>query len=338
MTFPGKVAAALGLAAIAALAWIVRDVLLLVFGGLLLAVVLSSLASAVVRWSGMGWRAAVASSVVLILLAAAALFAWVGAELAQQAADLGDQLPRAVEAVRHWLSDVPLGSRLLEQWHRLRSQELPLGRVASGAALGAGMLGNLLLALLLAVFIAGEPGLYRTGAVRLLPLRHRAAVGQALDACGTALRGWLKGQGLSMLFVGVATGAGLWLLDVPLALLLGVLAGILDFVPFIGPIVSGLIAVLLAFAQGPQTALYVALLALAIQQVEGNIMIPLLQKWAVRLPPALALVGVVIAASLFGWPGILLATPLMVIAMVLVRELYVERALEQRALAARDER
>lgn len=334
-TYPGKVAAALALAAIAAVLWLFRGVLLLAFGGILFAVALSALAQLLARRGGIGWRAAVIASVLLVLAALAGLGYWLGSELAAQAAQLGEQLPQALAALRDWLASKPLGPQLLEQVRQMRSDGVPIGRMASFAAVTAGAIGNLVLMLLIAVFLSAEPPLYRQGAVRLLPVRHRERVESALLACGDALRGWLKGQGLSMLFVGTATAVGLWLLDVPLALLLGVLAAVLNFVPFFGPIASGLLAVLLAFVQGPQTALYVALLGLAIQQVEGNLVMPLVQRWAVQLPPALGVVAVVLAATLFGLPGILLATPLMVVVMVLVQKLYVEGALEGSAAAPR---
>lgn len=150
-------------------------------------------------------------------------------------------------------------------------------------------------------------------------------MGAAFDASSAALRGWVKGQGVSILFVGAATAAGLALLAAPFALILVVVAALLDFISFIGPIVDGALAVLLAFMDGPRMALNVALLMLAIQQVEGNLLVRLLHRWAVDLPPALALVSVLIAAGIFGWPGILLATPLMVVAMVLTQRLYVQR-------------
>lgn len=132
-----------------------------------------------------------------------------------------------------------------------------------------------------------------------------------------------------MIFVGLATGIGFALLGVPLALSLGLIAALLDFVPFFGPIVAGVLAVLFAFTEGPQTALYVAILMLAVQQVEGNLLMPLVQRWAVQLPAMLGLIAVVIFAGWFGIPGIVFATPLMVVLMVLVRKLYVEEYLEK---------
>lgn len=331
MSYAGRVLVAIALVGGALLLWMTRQLVLLVFGGVLFAVVLSSFAGLLRRWCRLGHRAAVGLAVTVLLLALAGVTAWLGNEMAAQLRELSDRLPRAVAAFRQWLGSAALGPHIIEQWDELRSGGVPWQRIAGAAGFTLGALGNFILMLLLGVFIAAEPELYRAGTLRLVPVPHRERVGRALDACGAALRGWLKGQGLSMLFVGVATAAGLWLLDVPLALILGLVAGLLDFVPFFGPLASGVLAVLLAFTEGPQTALYVALLALGIQQVEGNLMMPLVQRWAVQLPPALGVVAVVLVAGIFGLPGILFATPLIVVAMVLVRKLYVEGVLEAQA-------
>jgi predicted PurR-regulated permease PerM len=131
-----------------------------------------------------------------------------------------------------------------------------------------------------------------------------------------------------MLFVGSATALGLWLLGVPLALTIGAIAAVLAFIPFFGPIASGILAVLMAFMEGPTQALYVAGLCVAIQQIEGNLLMPFVQRWAVALPPVLGIMAAVIFGLLFGLAGVILATPLMVVAMVLVQKLYVEGVLE----------
>ncbi len=100
--------------------------------------------------------------------------------------------------------------------------------------------------------------------------------------------------------------------------------GLLDFIPFFGPIASGILAVILAFIQGPQQALYAAILCIAIQQLEGFVLIPIIQRWTVALPPALGILAVVVFGLLFGLPGAVFATPPIVVLMILVKTLYVE--------------
>jgi len=121
---------------------------------------------------------------------------------------------------------------------------------------------------------------------------------------------------------------GLWLLGVPMAFAEGAISGLLAFIPYIGAIVGGVLAVLLAFMQGPQTALYVVILVFAIQQIEGNVLMPFIQRWAVDLPPVLGISATVMFGILFGVMGVLLATPAMVVLIVLVQHLYIKGVLE----------
>jgi len=161
-----------------------------------------------------------------------------------------------------------------------------------------------------------------------VPVAGRKRALLALDASGEALRKWLMGQLAAMVAVGCLTFAGLSLLGVPLAFALALIATLLEFIPFIGPILSGVPAVLVAFTVGPNEALYVVLLYLAIHQIEGNVIMPIVQKWAVKLAPALGIVSIVMFGLLFGLPGILFAVPLMVVVIALVKTLYVDGALE----------
>lgn len=203
-------------------------------------------------------------------------------------------------------------------------------RVAGAAGSTFGALGGAALMLVMGLYLAVAPRVYRDGLVRLMPLSVRERVGEALDACGNALSRWLLGQSISMLFVGATTAFGLWLLDVPLALSVGLLSGLLAFIPFFGAIAGGLLAVLLGFMQGPETALYVLILAVVIQQVEGNVMMPLVERWAVGLPPVLGIAATVMFGVLFGLLGVLLAAPAVIVLMVVVQRLYVKGVLEER--------
>jgi predicted PurR-regulated permease PerM len=122
-------------------------------------------------------------------------------------------------------------------------------------------------------------------------------------------------------------------LGVPLALSLGVTAAILEFIPVIGPIVAAVPAILLAFSKGPEMAFYVTLIYIAVQQIESNIITPLVQRWAVRLPPVIGLLAIVACGLLFGVLGVVFAMPIAVVVMVLVKKLYVEDTLERNAPA-----
>jgi predicted PurR-regulated permease PerM len=317
--------------AVALLAWQLADVLLLLFGAVLFATVLLAIAKPLVRRFGWPERVALAVAVLALLGVLVAIGWLIGDRIASQFEILRARLPDALKALTGWLDSHPAGLAILDAWEEAKSTGVPWGRIANVASRTLGALGSIALIVFVGIFLAADPALYRRGVVTLVPPDSRPAIDDALRASGSALTKWLLGQGVSMLFVGVATAVGLALLDVPGALSLGLIALVLDFVPFFGPLVSGALAVLFAFAQGPQQALYVAILALAIQQIEGNVLMPLIQRWAVALPPVLGIMAGVVFGLLFGIVGLIFATPLMVVAIVLVQKLYIERFLEGRA-------
>lgn len=328
MSYPARVLVTIALVALAIACWQLRSILLMVFGGLLVATVLDAAASVVQRMTRTSHRTAVLICIVLAL-ALTAVWGWlIGGVLLAQARELAVRLPGAAAAARVWMETSPVGPYLVQLWDDLRQQEVSLSRVAGAAGQTLGIVGNTLLVLLVGIYVAIEPRVYRNGFLRLIPVDHRHTVQAAVESCARGVRGWLKGQVLSMTFVGVTTGVGLALLGVPLALVLGILAALLDFVPFFGPIVSGLLAVLLSLYEGPQTAMAVALMVLVIQQLESNVVVPLIQRHTVQLPPAVGIVSVVLVAGLFGLTGVIMATPLAVVVMLLVKELYVARGLE----------
>jgi predicted PurR-regulated permease PerM len=310
------------------LAFRLSDLLLMLFGAVIVAVGLHALAQPFERYlrvpPGLAVGAAIALAVGVI-----ALVSWlVGDRLLAQVDDLSRKLPAALSVITNWARERAIGAALWKVWRGTNADDVPWSSLAVAATQTLSALGGIGLVLVVGAYLAGDPTLYREGLVRLVPPAYRGQVNDAMLASGHALSRWLMGQGISMLFVGTSTAIGLALLGIPLALTLGLLAGALAFIPFFGPIASGVLAVLLAFMQGPDQALYVAVLCVLIQQVEGNVLMPLVQRWAVELPPVLGITAAVIFGLLFGLPGVVLASPLMVVAMVLVRKLYVEGVLE----------
>lgn len=304
------------------------DVLLILFGAVIVAVALRALAWPLESGMRMPPRLAVGVAAALAV-AAIVLGSWlVGDRLLEQFDDLARKLPAALSKLVNWARERAVGEALWKVWRGTNADDVPWASLAVAATSTLSALGAVGLVLVVGLYLAGDPALYREGLVRLVPPVFRRRMDDALIASGHALSRWLLGQGISMLFVGTATAIGLSLLGLPLALTLGLLAGALAFIPLFGPIASGVLAVLLAFMQGPEQALYVAGLCVLIQQIEGNLLMPLVQRWAVELPPVLGITAAVIFGLLFGLPGVILASPLMVVAMVLVRKLYVEGVLE----------
>jgi predicted PurR-regulated permease PerM len=322
---------ALSLVAVAAALWLVADAIVIAFGGIVVATVLLSISTPLSQLTGLKPRWSLLI-VVLTLLGIVALFSWLfGNEFAGEVAELQQRLPAAAAEFVQWLNQSAAGRVVVRAIQESGANMTALSEASAlvGKALGAGA--NLLLILFLAIYFASDPMLYRDGALRLVPPARRPQLRRALIEAGVALRKWVLAQVIAMIAVGALIGAALAALGVPLALSLGVTAGILEFIPVIGPILAAVPAILLSFSQGPEMALYVTIIYIAVQQIESNIITPLVQRWAVRLPPVIGLLAIVACGLLFGVLGVVFAMPIAVVVMVLVKKLYVEDTLERRA-------
>lgn len=186
------------------------------------------------------------------------------------------------------------------------------------------VIAGLLLITVVAIYIAADPGIYRNGMLHLVPHRARARTVEVLAAVGTVLRRWLKAQLIAMLVIGAVTTVALWLLGVEAALSLGIIAGFLEFIPNLGPLMSAIPAVAMGFLDSPQKAMFVAIAYAAIQLLENHLLIPFLMKEGVDLPPVLTILGQALMALVFGFLGLLVAVPLIAAVSVAVKMLYVE--------------
>ena len=300
---------------------------LLGFAAVLLAVALRLPAEWVARHTGMRrWVAVLA--LVGGIAALVGLGAWFAIDpLVAQANQLISDLPRSLDALRQRLPDSGMGGWLAEQ---LRSEEVlpdgasPIASAAAAASGTLGALGNAVLVLLMGLYLAVQPHAYLRGLRALVHPSLDRPMRAALLECGEVLRGWLLGQGFAMVVSGLLTLLGLLLLGVPLAGVLAVITAVLGFIPYIGPVIAAVPAMLLAMTESPGLALWVAGLFVAIQMIEGNVLTPLVQARAADLPPVLLLLAQILAGALFGLLGVALAAPAAAVAMVLVRRAYVE--------------
>lgn len=302
--------------------------LMLIFAAIVLAAVFDALARRVTRLTRMKRGAALALSIIGLVAVFAAAFALFGAQLAGEFETIRESIPAAMDQVRGFLERVGLGGAARHLLERGSSDISSLAARAGGYALTAGNgFANFVLVFVGAIFIAGDPAVYRRGLLLLMPARAEEPVTAALEDASRGLRGWMVGQAVSSLVVAAFTGAGLALLGVPAAGGLGLIAGMLDIIPMVGPIIAGVPAVLLAFTVSPATALWTIVLFLVIQQLQGNFLQPMIQKQAVDVPPAVLLFAVVAAGLLFGFLGVLLAAPLTVVLYVVIQRIYVRTLL-----------
>jgi predicted PurR-regulated permease PerM len=313
------------------LLWYAIDVVLLAFIGVLLAILLRAPADWLRSRTGLseGWSLAVVGLVFLALLVIGAVL--FGRGIATQALQLVERIPEIIESFKEQLGQNELGARVVAlaessgMFSGGDGQFIGRGLGLIGSTFGA--LANVLIVLFFAVFMAADPKPYVEGALFLVARRRRNRVREVLYEIGNVLRRWLVGQSALAACVALLTGAGLFLLGAPFALALAILAGLMEFVPYIGPFVAAIPAILVGFAEGPQLALYIGLLFLGIQMTESYVLAPLIQHRAVHLPPAAILFAQVLMGVIVGALGVAVATPLAAAVMVAVSMLYVEDAL-----------
>jgi predicted PurR-regulated permease PerM len=324
--FIRRVLIVIALVALALLLWAVRDTLLLVFGAVVASTLFLALADQFRRLR-LPPGLALTMSVLTIFAVVGGAMALFGAQLAAQTESLSDALPKAWQSLQVRLQSwgVPIDLSAVQISGLSRSIAASAGQFFM--SLGSGI-ANVLLIIVGGIFIAASPRFYTVGAIKLVPDAKRRLVMEALADSSKALRLWLKAQLVAMLLIGTLTGFGLWLLGVPSALALALLAGLLEFVPYVGPIIAAVPAVLIAVAIDPQLGLWTVLLYIAIQQVEGYAVQPLLQSWAVEVPGAVLLFALLASGGLFGALGIVFAAPLTVVVYVLIKRLYVREALD----------
>ena len=334
-----------------ALLWVVRTFVLVVFFAILLAIPVAAGASFLERRLRFPRGAAVATIIILVIGTMVGVGFLLADPIREQMREVRDQLPRAVDRLEAWINrtpfveDVVLGGeevaadpqktgqgpdpaarvepktpgptmreRLAAQLHEHAGSLFPF--VVSTVTAISGIF----LVLFLIIYLAADPNVYSRGVLRLVPVRHRdktLAVGTEVQQ---TLLQWIGAQAVSMAVIGVITTVALYFLDVKAALALGILAGISEFIPVFGPLLSAIPAIGIAFADSPTKALYVLITYIVIQQVESNIISPLVMKHGVDVPPVVTILSGTIMTLLFGFLGLLVAVPLAAAALTVLRE------------------
>lgn len=319
------------------LAYEVADTLLLIFAGVLLASVLDAGTVGLGRILSIGrlWRLAIVSTIFVSFLVLAGILG--GLNLAERIQSLMEIAIAQAEVVKDWLEDNRIisppedsdtgGSTQI--WDYLPAPDALFGHAQTAFGLTTGILANIVIILFLGLFFAANPIGYRDGFLILLPVARRERVGEVLTEAGHTLRWWLLGQLAMMALVAVSISIMLLIVGVPNAILLGVIAGLLNFIPYLGPILAFVPVFLVTMPEGMTMLVLVMGLFTVIQSIEGYLLAPIVQERAVHLPPAWTLAALIVFGALFGGFGVALATPIMAVTRVLILRLYVEDALEK---------
>lgn len=305
--------------------WMLSDLLLLIFAAILCAVALRALMAPLVQTTGMREPLALATVVLLVVLLAAALVMQFGSKLSEQTAFVLQNAPAALQSLLKTLSleDISkdLGGSAIGE---LASRMVTIGSsIIEGAA-------AFILIVVGGIYLAAAPQTYRRGLISVFPERWRSAITSTVDDSAFALGRWLYAQLIAMVIVGVLTGIGMWLVGVPSPLALGLIAGATEFIPILGPIVGAIPALLLASGEGFEVMLAALAVAVVVQQLENNVIMPFVVGRVVELPAAVGLFATVAMGLLFGPLGLLLGYPLAIVADVAIRRLYMRETLGKR--------
>lgn len=331
-----------------AVLWIASDALLLMLAGVVFAAFLDAITGLLGK--AVSWPRGVRLSIVCTLLAIILVLAifWGGTVIAMQGSELAATIKDQVNQIFAWLTEhgieLPsdsVGALTGNQGTRaqgggatptLRSV-LPdvsglFGQAWTAIAMVLGVLGDALVIMFLGLFLAAQPKTYRDAMLLLVPPPQRVRVREVLDESGELLRHWLLGQALTMALIGIFVWLGLTLVGVEHAIVLGLQAGLLAFVPTLGPLLAGIAIMLASIASGLWGVIGALAVYILVQTLESYLLTPLIQKRAISVPPAFLFASQIIMGFLFGVYGFALATPLAAVARIFLLRLYVECALD----------
>ncbi len=305
------------------------NVLLLVFAGLLFGLLIHGISNWLADHTPLSYQSNYMIVVTVFLLATCLGFYYLGSLVVDRADEFAAELQTSLQNAQQQASESELTKKVVPESVDLKQTMFQhaatawKGVLTGMRSLGAAITGAFVI-LFVGLYAAYEPQLYRTGLLKLVPLRSRDRAGEVLDQLNSALVRWIIGRLMSMAIVGVLTSIGLYFLDVPLPVTLGVLAALLTFLPNFGPLLAAVPQILLALNVSTETAIYVGIFNVVLQGVESYLITPMIQRSEVTLPPILTIAAQLLMGALVGVMGIMMAAPMVVAIMVVVQMLYIE--------------
>lgn len=300
------------------------SVFLLVLAGALIAIFFHGFAGMIhelVKWK---YGLCLGISVIATILFLTLLTFLIGAKIEAQASELVDSLPTTIVKAKQQLEQNPIGQKILSKASSQKTIEKTQAMARKLFSSTFGVLGDIYVVLFIGIFFTAGPETYKKGIVRLVPSGGKSKAEDVLNKMSDSLKKWLKGKLFAMLVVFMLTAIGLAIIGMPLWLVLALIAGLLNFIPNFGPMLAMIPAVLLALTLSPTTAGIVAGMYVLIQVLESNFITPMVQRKLINVPPAMIIIAQLVIGPLTNAWGVILATPIMVIVMVMVKELYIK--------------
>lgn len=305
--------------------WKLSELLLLVFACALFALIFFDAAHWISRKTRLSFGVSLAVAVLSIVGFLVGAFWFFGQSLSGEFSELAQRFPAAWASFQERAGKTTVGALLIARAASFAPDGQSIVNIATNILTGLGTaISAFAIVLVGGIYLAAQPRLYGHGVMLLTPQGARGKLRRTFDAVAESLNAWLLGQGLGMVFVGISTTVGLWIVGIPAAPAIGLVAGLCEFVPYLGTVVVVIPAVILGFGESTTTGLWTIVVLVGVQQIQGNLVMPLLQSRMVELPPALTIFSLVAAGVLLGPTGVILATPLTVMLMVVVKAVYVQ--------------
>lgn len=305
------------------------QVFLIGFAAVLWATLFRGPADWLMHKTGLNRSWATLISVIFVLGVMTGLGFLIVPQISKQIPELQQKIPQAVQDLKGQVQQLPFGEEIVKELENPReilqgNKQAVSSFFQSFFTSAFGIVADLFIVIVVGFFFLAKPGLYKTIIVKAFPKSRRKRAGEVLIYQYRTLKSWLGGKLFDMFVVALLTTTGLWLLGIPLAITLGVIAGLFSFVPNLGPLLAQIPALLIAYTKGPEYVLYVFILYNSVQLIESNLLLPLIQQYMVAIPPAFILLSQVLLGIVAGIFGVILAVPLLVILMVFIKMVYLQ--------------